>query len=320
MGTLLGQKDGTFSGNEQRSSIFRKRKRKYSLTFDVLADSVDEKWTEVLNTPGLPRPLEDFQGDGCRCKNRSPKEAKTVMQDGVLTILWTVQCDFDSEVVFKDIGKEQEQMADPLEWPTTIAIHEHEETRDLLNAWNAPKTPVCNPNGERIHVEVTQSYPLIEFSRYEAYPDSPSGVAAFLKKMANFANTLNNTEFMGFPKYSCLMMAPTATREEINGGRYFKVTYRILIKNYTDEEKEASGQEDFSPFDVRPLCEGYLVRDRETDEIRSTSELYGQNIKVNLDANGCELGEGEDPHFLYFHTREGANFNELNLIPEDWKS
>lgn len=320
MGTLLGQKDGTFSGNEQRSSIFRKRKRKYSLTFDVLADSVDEKWTEVLNTPGLPRPLEDFQGDGCRCKNRSPKEAKTVMQDGVLTILWTVQCDFDSEVVFRDVGKDQEILTDPLEWPTTLSIHEHEEKRDLLTAWNDAGTPIENPNGERIHVEVTESYPLIEFSRYEAYPDTPEGVVSFLGKMASYANTLNSEEFLGFPKYSCLMYAPTATREEINGGRYFRVTYRILVKNYTQEEKEASGQENYSPFDVRPLCEGYLVRDRDTGEIRSTSEIYGQNIKVNLDADGYELADGNEPHFLYFETHDASDFNGLNLVPDDWRS
>lgn len=67
--------------------------RKYSVVFEIVADDVDETWTHILaQTPKLPRLLEDWKNDGCRCKSRTPKEARTIQLDGKLTILWEVEC------------------------------------------------------------------------------------------------------------------------------------------------------------------------------------------------------------------------------------
>ena len=62
MGTIIGIKDGSFSGSEERESAFKKKKRKYSVIFEVVADSLEESWTSILNTPKLPKLLQDWKG------------------------------------------------------------------------------------------------------------------------------------------------------------------------------------------------------------------------------------------------------------------
>lgn len=272
---------------------------KYSVVFEIVADDVDETWTHILaQTPKLPRLLEDWKNDGCRCKSRTRKEARTIQLDGKLTILWEVECQFDSDVIFQD-AKEN----DPLTWPTTLSISSQEVTEDLLKDAETDE-PVVNPNGERIHIEVPNSYPVIEFSRYEAYPDTPAGIAAFIAKMNRFKNRLNADEFMGFAPGTCFLYAPQTTREQINGSLYFRTTYRILIK--ADEGEK--------PFTAKPLCEGYMVIDNEDGQLKNTSEIYGQNIKVNLDANGHILNPNDTPQFLCFNQYKSVNFSELQLL------
>ena len=291
MGTIIGIKDGSFSGSEERESAFKKCKRKYSVVFEVVADSVDETWTSILNTRKLPKLLEDWKGDGCRCKSRTPREAHTIHFNGRLTILWEVECHFDSEVVFKDFSQS------PLEWPIELSITT-EDVTETLEKDVVTGAPIQNPNGERIQIEVPRSFPVIEFSRYEAYPDNPVGVAAIAAKIALYANKINADTFLGFPPGSCFMHAPHATREAINGGYYFKMTYRITIRG---------GQE---PYKARPLCEGYTFRGLVGGNIRSTAERYGQNIKVNLDLNGLE---SDDPVYLAFNQYEPVPFAPLAL-------
>lgn len=302
MGTIIGIKDGSFSGSETRDSAFKKRKRKYSVVFEIVADDLSETWTHVLTTPELPRLLEDWKGDGCRCKSRTPKEAHTVHFNGRLTILWEVECQFDSEVMYLDRKDD-----DPLTWPTELSISSQEVTEDLLKDAETDE-PVVNPNGERIQIEIPNSYPIVEFSRYEPYPDTPAGIAAFISKMNRFKNRINADEFMGFEPGTCFLYAPQTTREQINGGYFFKVTYRILIK--ADEGEE--------PFKAKPLCEGYMAKNLDAGgTVQSTSEIYGQNIKVNLDAFGMPLGEDADPVFLSFNQYKSVNFSELQLLPEE---
>lgn len=158
--------------------------------------------------------------------------------------------------------------------------------------------PIQNPNGERIQIEVPRSFPVIEFSRYEAYPDNPAGVAAIAAKIALYANKINSDVFLGFAPGSCFMHAPHATREAINGGYYFKMTYRITIRGGLE------------PYKARPLCEGYTFRGLVGGNIRSTAERYGQNIKVNLDLNGLE---SDDPVYLAFNQYEPVPFAPLAL-------
>jgi hypothetical protein len=69
------------------------------------------------------------------------------------------------------------------------------------------------------------------------------------------------------------------------------------------------------PFMIRPLCEGYTIREGVGVDMRviSTAEKYGQNIRVNLDSAGRLLQDGADPYFLSFHLYKKADFNELNL-------
>ncbi|MBQ9454833.1 MAG: hypothetical protein IJU53_04095 [Thermoguttaceae bacterium] len=292
MGTIIGIKDGSFSGNEERSSIFAKMKRKYSVIFSIVADSVDETWTSILNTPKLPKLLEDWKGDGCRCKSRTPKEAHTIHFNRKLTILWEVECTFDSEVVFKPFETD-----DPLQWPIELSLST-EDVTELLTQDVVTGKPIQNPNGEKIQIEVPRSYPVIEFSRYESYPDNPLGVAQLAAKIAYYSNKLNADTFLGCSPGNCFMHAPRAMREAINGGYFFKVTYRITIRGGLE------------PYKARPLCEGYTYRVAKGFNIRSTAEIYGQNIKINLDLDGVE---SDEPVYLAFNQYESVVFADLGL-------
>ena len=51
-------------------------------------------------------------------KSRTPKEAHTIHFHGRLTILWEVEYQFDSEVIFRDNRKDD----DPLTWPTELSF------------------------------------------------------------------------------------------------------------------------------------------------------------------------------------------------------
>ena len=294
MGTIIGIKDGSFSGSEEQASAFQKKKRRYSVSFDVIADSIDETWTSILNTPRLPKLLEDWKGDGCRCKRRTPKEAHTMHYHGKLTILWEIDCEFDSEVVFKDFSK------DPTEWPIELSLSS-EDVTEILEKDVVTGAPIQNPNGEKIQIEVPKSYPVIEFSRYENYPDNPLGVAALAAKIAYYANTVNADTFLGCAPGNCFMHAPRATRESINGGYYFKVTYRITLRP------------GLQPYKARPLCEGYTFRGFVGANVRSTAEKYGQNIKINLNLDGMEIAESEEPVYLEFNQYAPVNFADLAL-------
>lgn len=148
----------------------------------------------------------------------------------------------------------------PLESPIELSITT-EDVTESLEKDVVTGAPIQNPNGERIQIEVPRSFPVIEFSRYENYPDNPAGVAAIAAKIALYANKINADTFLGFPPGSCFMHAPHATREAINGGYYFKMTYRITIHGGLE------------PYKARPLCEGYTFRGLVGGNIRSTA-LY----------------------------------------------
>ena len=315
MGTLLGIQDGSFSGSEGQESWLKERKGNYTVVFEVLADSVEESWGHILyETPGLPDLLQDFFHDGCRCKKRTPKEIGTVNYGGKPSILWEIECQFDSQWDTRE-QEQQEEQYDPVEWPSELQITSQEITTDLITD---PVTgdPIANPNGERIQVETTQSFPVVEFSRYEPYPNTTAGIQAILTKIFKYQNRVNSAPFLGQPEGCVFMYAPTTRREKINGGEFFKVTYRFLIKQLT--KPNADKPHDNEPFMIRPLCEGYTIREADGQDLRtiSTAEKFGQNIRVNLNADGGLLADDAEPVFLLFNTYKKADFNELGLTME----
>lgn len=299
MGTIVGVVDGSLSATESLKSNYRSTKKEYKVIFDIIADNVDETWEHILNrTPGLPQIKQSWKNDGCRCKKRNPKNAKTIVYNGKLTLKWSVECSFDSDV----IAEEEE---DPTKWPTTLSISSQEVTESLERDVETNK-PIMNPNKERILIEIPNSYPVIEFSRYEPYPDTPDGMRAIIATFNRFKNRINSAPFLGFPAGTCFMYAPQTTREQINGSAYFKVNYRILVK--ADEGE--------NPFMARTLCEGYMIQNPDKGGmLESTAEAYGQNIKVNLSLEGLPLESDKEPIFLEFNQYKSVDFNELGLLP-----
>ena len=304
MGTITNIVEGSFSGSETVQSN-GKTKKEYKISYDVIADSLEEDWEHILNaTPGLPPLKSAWKNGDCKCKKREPRNAVTIRYGGKLTLKWEIVCTFDDSPV----PGENEEEKDPTKWPTTLTIAA-QDVEEILKKDRQTGETIANPHKEPILLTVPNSYPVIEFSRYEYYPDTVSGMQALIQKFNRFKNTVNALSFMGFPPGTCFMYAPTATRENINDGIYFKVNYRILIRHSEVEEE---------PLKAHVLCEGYLYT-KTSDEsdpkrVYDTAKDDGVNKKVRLDENGNILANTAQDVFLTFNQYLESDFNELGLV------
>lgn len=294
MGTILGIKEGSKDasyGYEKRDKLLILVKQ-FTLTYYVLADSINDTEDDVLSTSGIP-PLF-YPLNGAYTQGYNPKEMQTVIHPvtGVKTTIWEVEVEFDSNV---DINEEDEPTQ-----KTPVVRWSGETEEELLDKDPVTGDAIVTDAEEPILINAPIILPVLEIKRYEFYPFDPN-------VMLSFAHHVNSTTFWGAPPGSALMLPMDVDEETIDGEKFAVVTYRIKfkIKPGLDE-----------PWKARVLHHGYKYRPESGAEPIAATDKTGNPITVNLkNGEGTKLPDGATPHFKTFNRFPKTNLNSLSLGP-----
>ena len=310
MATCVGTQEGSFSVDEKarRDGMWRWRTRSFSIEYIVISDNLDENWLVVETMADLPH-IGD-QKDGCRCKGYKLKETNTVWVNGTPRFKWVIEYSYDSECGAKDSRNNQtgqdETNPDPIQWPVEIGWTSQKIKYAFTKDCSNPPKIIANSAGQMQVMEDDLIVPCLTLSRYEPYVWGPSWILAY-------AQCVNSKEFMGFEAGRCLMDDIQAEREEINGGYYFKVTYKILFHPLKD-----------NPWDWHIADRGTEAKDPDNgNQIRPVNEILSTAQEVDLDGHGGILAKGQPKVFLTFYRYEAVDFDDLHFnlaeseIPEN---
>lgn len=319
MARVLGSDDlglgvGTYGIKEGSTSVelttrrvkgrIWKDRKTFSVTYYVLAEDLTEDEADVSNATGIPPKFYPLRG--CFCIAHHPKEVATVVHPvtGVLTTLWELTADFDSE------ADPDDDVAPEARVPKYRWQPESEEEvleRDVITG-----APIQTEPGERIIISHPVVVPVLEITRWEFYPFDPN-------VMLFFANRSNSAPFWGAPAGTAVMLPMEVGEFEkipVPGielpVKYVPVTYRIKFKLRPDPASPSRLLQ--NPWKSRVLHEGWLVRPIAGAEPEKKLNAKGQHIKCNLNPDGTENTSGT-PHFLEFNRHAFANFNALSLGP-----
>ena len=322
MATCIGTQEGSFSVDEKarRDGMWRWRTRSFSIEYIVISDNLDESWLVVETMADLPH-IGD-QKDGCRCKSYKLKETNTVWINGTPRFKWVIEYQYDSECGAENSRNHQtgqdETNPDPIQWPVEIGWTSQKIKTTVCKDFGNPPRDIANSAGQLQPQEIDLVVPCLTLSRYEPYVWGPHWITKFAQKT-------NSDEFMGYAAGKCLIDDIQAEREEINGGYYFKVTYKILFYPNSDFDW---------PWEWNIADRGTMMKDTKNytydpehpDDnipILPVVEVLGTAQEVDLDGYGHQLQEGADKVFLTFFQYGEVKFADLHFnlaeseIPEE---
>lgn len=301
MATLLGSNEGTFSVDEKarRDGMWNWRTRQFSIEYTVLSDNLDESWLAVETMADMPH-IGDRK-DGCVCKGYKLKETNTCWVNGTPRFKWTIEYNYDSECGAEDSRNKntgEDTRPDPLQWPVEINWTSEKIKTVVYKDFGNPRKVIANSAEQIFPQEIDMIVPCLTLSRYEPYVWGPHWLTKFAQKT-------NSDEFMGYEAGRCLIDDIQASREEINGGYYFKVTYKILFHPEKDY-----------PWDWHIADRGTMVKDpRYTYHapIKPVVEVYGTAEEIDLNGEGYRLAEGAAKVFLTYFRYGEVKFADLHF-------
>ena len=314
MATCIGTQEGSFSVDEKarRDGMWRWRTRSFSIEYIVISDNLDESWLVVETMADLPH-IGD-QKDGCRCKSYKLKETNTVWINGTPRFKWVIEYQYDSECGAQDSRNHQtgqdETNPDPIQWPVEIGWTSQKIKWPWTKDCSDPPREITNSAGQLQVIEDDVIVPCLTLSRYEPYVWGPNWILEYAQKV-------NEDEFMGFAAGNCLIDDIQAEREEINGGYYFKVTYKILFNPFPS----STG---ICIWDWKIADRGTEAKDPDNgNQIRPVNEILSTAQEVDLDGHGGILAKGQPKVFLTYYRYYSVKFADLNFnlaesdIPEN---
>lgn len=294
MPTVIGVKDGSHAADYsiQKQDKLEIIIKKFTKTWYVLADSVDQDDDSILGASGIP--VLYTLSNGAYTKGKKAKVLSRVRHpvSGTATELWEVKVDFDSSI---DPNQDEE---DPTNKPAIIRWHGETED-ELLEKDPITGDPIETDAGEPILITTPYVMPVLEIKRYESYPFNPN-------TMLNYSHRVNSTAFWGAAAGTALMLPMEVDQETIEGTIYAIVTYRIKfkIKEGIDE-----------PWKARLLHHGFKYRPAAGAKPEIFKDKHGNPATVNLAAGGTLLADGAAADYKEFNRFTKANLNDLSLGP-----
>jgi hypothetical protein len=287
---------GEYRLSEKRFGLLNK---KFSLVYQVLADSDADDEDDILTTTGLPGIFTYLRGGYCISKKA--KEVDTA------ALLWEVTCDFDSNINPTNAGKTDPTTLQP-EWDWSSETEQRHMEKDV--------------NGDRIQnsaqhpyfIEAPVTMPVLTITRYEA-SFSPTTLIAYV-------NRVNETAFWGVPAGSALCSEIRDSGVAINGTNYRKVTYTFKVR--LDYE---TGSLVANAWQLSLLDHGPYYIDFGEDAPQAAGEIIKEEYKVrfkdrnnkpitgNLDGSGGKLEGSASLVWNAFDKFREAEFNDLSLGP-----
>lgn len=316
MPTVLGYRDSSGSASDglQKDDQHWVYKASRKRTIVVLADSASQTEDDIANTTGVPALFSPV--NGCYCKSREFREVQTVIHPttGVLTILWEVDCDFDS-----DMDPNQNQ---PPESQRPTLSWDAEEEDEVLKFDLGNGQPIKTDADEPMFIEVPEYYPTLSITRYERGVFDPRVILMYV-------NHTNSVPFYGAPTNTTVCTGIRADEEQKKTSNdpnaatelYNKVTYNFKFKIkrataaawgmvlVTDNMLEGTMLH-------RQLHAGYKYRKVAGGPPLVYLDKQGNPQMVNLKLeDGTKLAEGAPAEYKVFTTKFEADFNNLNLGP-----
>jgi hypothetical protein len=271
---------------------------KFTMVYQVLGDSVNDTFLDILATTGIPIPKITSIA-GIPCKEVDAKEVDTSISLGPL---WEVEAKFDSTI--NDDNEEE----DPTDWaPEWRWSFETSEEVLEYDAIEGKAKPIQNSVGEPLFVTVPIAIPTLRISRYQN-TFSPQTIL-------DYANHSNKTAFWGAPIHCALLAGIDDAPEKINNFKVRKVEYLIKFKIKRDEE----GEIEAGGWILQLLDHGTKHKVFVDGDIFGTfvnfTDAHQNESTGNLDGLGIKLPDNQPPVFLPFHKHPEAELNTLNLGP-----
>jgi archaellum component FlaF (FlaF/FlaG flagellin family) len=308
MPLLLDMEEGTKGATYtlKRKSGIAYIQTEFRRTYLVLADYADQPEEEIKNTTGIP-PL-GYILNGSICQSISPKEERTIKHPftGVQTILYKVDCEFNSEMD----GAAEPKQQPPAQRPKVRWYGECED--EVLEKDPVTGEAIQTVNGEPLLITAPVVCPILEITRYEYYPFNPSIQLAY-------ANRVNSSPFWGAPVGCALMLPIEVESEQVGYTMYDRATYKIKFKIKLNE----NGGFKANTWRAEVLHQGYMVRDSAelsapdpyADIPHVNVDKHGNPATVNLTLDGTKLPSGEEKVYMTFNRFCYANLNALSLGP-----
>jgi len=192
--------DTTYNGNSGSIEANKDGLRvRFKLTFIVLADSVNDRESDIRVTEGIPALSSYLRG--AKCKKIQVSEIDTN------ALLWKVTCDFDSKIDQETDSSNNDEANLPPElrsakwsWGGNL------ETRDLLKDAITDDI-IVNALGEPLPGTVKYHVPVLNLTWYQLR----LGAEMILK----YSNKTNSVDFLGMPKKTVLSGALTDSEVEL---------------------------------------------------------------------------------------------------------
>lgn len=312
---LIGVKVRTMDGDHELSiDHWNFEQRKFALVYFVIADSIDDEVEDIETTTDLPVLWDNLFGGYCyRITAREVNVVVSPFGDGRVG-LWEVLCEFDQDIMPDQDVAVPHAYYKRAKYRWTSETEQVRFIRDVIT-----QDPIVTANGEPLIFMIDESYPVLEYKRYEQEGEDNERQFS-LQKMLNFNNTVNEKEFLGAKIGSVKCNMEGDEHEIIEGELWVPVTYRFKFKFELDPDDTEEFREDAWMAEVPHR--GFLYREVAGGEIllHATGDTKYQPTEVNLDEDGVKLSSYQPLEYLRFNRCRKADFDllEISLNYSPW--
>ena len=282
---LIGEKrEGTASVKKSGAN-----KLSYVSTWHFLVgtDSSSVQREEVLfNTPGLPVVGLIYGAIGAVCISKNATRRK----DQVL--YWDVVCEFDTaqEDQKQDTANPSD---DPTTWIPIFIIDGFETKQKILTVDKSTPPKTClNSANQQFSEPITESVSLCSFS-FTQFEDPSQDIDVFLDRN----ECVNSTAFANRDARTLKLNVTSAELGSFGNTAAWRVTYRCTYDRDTW---------DLEMLDVGPC---YLDGGSPQKLVAFKDSTNSFRVVGNLDGNGGQQDQADDPYVINFRTRNEIDFN-----------
>lgn len=267
--------------------------RTYRRVFQVLTDDPNVGAIAVRTAAGVPV-ITDVYDTGLESDPGAQVVKVSARQSGEDPRKWLVTVEYDSNTF--GVGVDQNPLNRPatLSWSTATkseAMIFDFNDKPVLNSANDPFDPP--PERERAYGVLTIAKNVLTFDP-NTIPD--------------YAKTVNQSAFQGFPAGECLMDDISSQMSEENAVTFEAVVYKIAVRRggWNLRVLDAGFQQYVGTGLPGVLLPKTLIRDSQTQEPYSTPQL--------LDLTGHVLNPAtQDPQYIEFEPYESKDWTPLGI-------
>lgn len=297
--------DTTYNGVSGTKEIEQNNvRKKFTLTYLVQADSVNDREDTILATSGIPQINDRLRGASCRRVKATELETNA--------LLWKVTADFDSKFSISDSsGGKEEELPPELRQPKWYWSAKFEQ-KDLLKDAITEET-IVNAVEEPLPGTTREFIPVLNLTWYELSLDP--------NKIYKYSNKTNFLDFWGMPEKTVLSNAMTDQEVELTWEdetfKYREVSFSLeFYIEYDDNDNLVPGTTMYKPLSV---ASKYLENSGDdVDLARPFIDKWGHRYQGLIVNEGPDAGLKvlhDEAEYLEHNRYKTVDFNDLFLGP-----